>query len=360
MSTASNRPALAGGFGAEVEAQRQIGGGERVGQRRIDRADALRVRAGEVDGHLLAFDDNLHGELDGLFAETVGIDEVGHRVLAVGDRLDAAAADAIGVGDQLAHGDLDRLQAVAGDPAAELLLGDLQRSHVGLNIAFDVFRAAGVVLDQRQQVLVHLVFVEKLERRDAQPFAGDMRAEGLPACRAAAEVLPVPPAHGEAEQLVVAEDRHREGGVGNVRPALERVVQDHHVAGAKCLLAVFLDRFLGGEVHRRHVDGAARRLGDEADVRVVDGVGVVENVAQDRRERGLLEHLAHTLAAEIEVAAQDLECHRIEIPDLRCVASDCIHGLDPLSAQAAPSNAINKLPLRSTDACVPGGRTVSE
>ena len=149
----------------------------------------------------------------------------------------------------------------------------------------------------------------------------------------------MPPAHGEAQEPVIAEDGHREGGVGNVRPALEGVVQDHHVARAERLLAVLVDRFLGGEVHRRHVDRTARRLGDEADVRIVDGVGVIEDVAQDRRERGLLQHLAHALAAEIEVAAQDLEGHRIEIPDLRCVVVGSVHCPDSSCAPVAPARS---------------------
>ena len=71
---------------------------------------------------------------------------------------------------------------------ASELIRHLERAHMGLQVAVDILRAAGVALDQLDQVLVDLVLVEQLERRDAQTFARDVGAERLAAGSTAAGI----------------------------------------------------------------------------------------------------------------------------------------------------------------------------
>ncbi|MNH35890.1 hypothetical protein D3C79_966290 [compost metagenome] len=58
---------------------------------------------------------------------------------------------------------------------------------------------------------------------------------------------------------------------------------------------------------------AVGRLAQQLQVGVVDGVGEVQHVRQDRRERRTLQHGRHAVACVLEDAAHHLEGDRVDV-----------------------------------------------
>ncbi len=81
---------------------------------------------------------------------------------------------------------------------------------------------------------------------------------------------------------------------------------------ASALLADGLDRALDAITHRAEEVGQAWRLGEQPLVAVVDRNREVEDVVDDRRERGAHQRPFHLLGRGVEAVPHDLGCDRVD------------------------------------------------
>ena len=299
-------PALGGASGLQEELQRVVDrrGGVAVG--RVDRPDRDRIAPAQVDRDPVAAHHQLQSHVHRVLGEPVAVDVVAALVVAVGDPLDRGGGHPLGVVEHLAHALLDHVGAVLVGQPDHLVAPGAQGSDLRLDVALDVLRRAGAVLDDRDELVVELAGAVEHQRRQPQALAADVGVE------VASDVGPVGAADRDRQQLAVVEHRHRHRHIGRVGAALVGVVEDHDVARLQLRHREPLQRCRGREVHRGDVHRAVGGLADQLPVRIEDRVGVIDHVVDDRRERGLLKHLAHALGRVLERATQDLERDRIQ------------------------------------------------
>ena len=244
----------------------------------------------------------------------IGVGVLLGLVFAVRHVADGLAHDPFRIFLQLLHGGLERRHAVFLRRALQFLLRSLERTDVGLGVALDVERRAGVIHDDGEQVLAHLAGLVEFQGRQAQTFTGDMGAsKGLATGSAAAEIHPVPTTDTEGDDLCVEENRTQEGHVIDVRTALIGIVQHIDIARLHAGQRILLDDGLGAELHRGQMDRAVGGLREQLALVVINRIGEIDHVRQDRRERGALEDGRHALTRVLEDAAQDLEGDRIDL-----------------------------------------------
>ena len=166
------------------------------------------------------------------------------------------------------------------------LLGDMARRELRPQIAEHLNRHAHVLLDQRKQGLVAPAALVEFERRDAEPFLIDLgRVRGVGARHAAADIGLVAHRAGPRDRGVVRaglEDRFEDEYVRQMHAALERIVQDEHVAGINLPRECRLHRGDRGR-HRAQMPGQGQPLRDQHAVAVEQRRRIIHVVLEDAR-----------------------------------------------------------------------------
>ena len=244
----------------------------------------------------------------------IGIGVLFGFVFTIGHIANGLTDDSFRVLLQLLHGRLERCHAVFLSCAFQLLLRSLERADMGLGIALYIKRRAGVVHDDGEQILAHLAGLVEFQRRQAQTFTGNMGAcKSLAAGRTTAKIHPMSTTDTKREDLAIEEDRTQEGHVVDVRAALVRIVQHVNIARLHGRQRILLDNRLGAELHRRQMDRTIGSLRQQLALIVINCVGEIDHIRQDRRKRSALEHGRHTFTGVFKHAAQDFEGDWIDL-----------------------------------------------
>ena len=245
-------------------------------------------------------------------ATGIDVDIVLGLPLAVRQRRDALAGQRLHIVLHLGEGGLDHVDAVLVAEPADLALGDVAGLGLGLEVADDVGRRAGVVGDQLGHVgEVHALAVDP-HRRDAEPLRHMVeRAHVEGARHRAADIGPVAVGLGKAEMDALVEDRPDDARVVEVGAALVDVVHDEGVAGVD-VVAELVDDGLGGVVQRAHMGGdVARALHDGVALGVADRRGKIPR-PDDEGVAGAEDLLRH-LVDDVDVGVlEHLEGHGVE------------------------------------------------
>ena len=163
---------------------------------------------------------------------------------AVGDLTNRVAGETLGIVEHLTHALAHGFHPVAAGDALQLRFGHAQRRQMRLQVALDVLRGTRIGDDDPQEVIVDAIILVHPKRRQPQALAGDVRAEGLAAGRAAADIGPMAARNGEAQDVALEKNRHRKRHVVQMRAAVVGIVEHEDVAGAQALKAEMLDRSL--------------------------------------------------------------------------------------------------------------------
>ena len=295
---------------------------QRALERHVEAGRHLGVRAGQVDRDLVAFDDHPRLDAQPLSAvPRVVVEPADDRaVRAVGDLCDLLPQHPLRVVHPVvgrAHHDVD---AVALDQPQEPLAAELARRQHRVHVAAVHRLRPDVVEDHPVEVLVQLAAAVPAEPVVHLRLGVDVEGVRVDPGERAADVEHVRRHGGEAEQLAVVEDRHRDRDVRRVRRAEVRVVVDDHVA--------LLDRAFEpleeaadvprqrADVHRRRV-----RLAELAALCVEDAGAEVLGLADDRRVAHPEEHARHFLRNRVEGAAEHAQRDRIDLDALAVAAA---------------------------------------
>ena len=196
------------------------------------------------------------------------------------------------------------------DEVGQSLLGALVRRELRADVGAALAGVANVGEEERQHVVVGLAAGDESDRRESEPLLIDFaRAGGHAAGRHPAHVGVVRPRDGVAEHLAVDRERRDHRHVGQVRPALEGVVEDEHVARFR----VVVEDRVNGLGHRAEVDRDVFGLRDEAAVGVEQRRRAVAALLDVRRVRRGDEHLSHLLGDALELVAHDFERHGVDL-----------------------------------------------
>ena len=200
-------PGVARDLGAAHLEERVARGrhGHAVG--RVHRPARLRVGARPVDDRAVAVDDQPHAHRHRLARVAVALHHVLEGVLAVGDRLDAAAHQPLAVREQLVpHGERER-RALAVEQRLQPAVGQLERADHRVQVAPARTRRAVVGEDDLPDVLDRLARTHELHRWEAQALLVDLRRRrGERADRDRADLRHVPDRGREGDELAAVED----------------------------------------------------------------------------------------------------------------------------------------------------------
>ena len=209
-----------------------------------------------------------------------------------------------------------------------LALRDLARRELGAEIAEHLDGDADVALDQAPQGIVAHPPVEQPHRRDAQPLLVDLgRVRRVRARDPAAHVGLVRGAARERDALPVHEHRLEHEDVGQVHPALERVVEHEDVAFAHFVVVVGEHRGERGR-HRAEVHGQREALRDHVPARVGHGRGEIHVVPQHPGVGGAAHGHRHLVRGREERVLEQLEIDRIDVVG---------HGAPRVAARVRPT-----------------------
>ena len=219
----------------------------------IDRALRLAGHPRIVDRHLVAPHDDRDADGQRLLARAVVVEKGFGRVDAVRHGADEGACGRLRLVEDQRDGAGERRHAVfAGElrrqVASQEAAGELRR-----DVAHELDRLAGIVLDDAIDLLDRLALRPQLDRTQLQAFHEDVGR----ARHRSADIDPVHIDGEEADQGVALGpdmDGRVHDGVVEVLALHRRVVAEHHVAGVKPLAPVDLQ-----SVAHRHAD----RVGDE-------------------------------------------------------------------------------------------------
>ena len=264
------------------------------------------MHAVAVDGHLDADRDQP------LAGDRVHVDVVLGLPHAVGQPGDALAGQRLHVVLHLGEGGLDHVDAVLVAEPADLPLRDVAGLGLGLEVADDVGRGAGVVGDQLRHVGEVLALAVDPDRRDAEPLGHVVeRAHVEGARHRAADIGPVAVGLGEAQVDALVENGADDARVVEVGAALVDVVHDEGIAGVD-VVAELVDDGLGGVVQRAHVGGdVARALHDGVAFGVADCRGKIPR--PDHEGVAGAEDLLRHLVDDVDVGVlEHLEGHGVE------------------------------------------------
>ena len=115
---------------------------------------------------------------------------------------------------------------------------DAMRRHLRFQVADAFSRIATVGHDQRHGALVHPAAQPQLQRRNDDAFLVQLRAQRRRPGRHAADIGVMRSAGHKIAQFATGEDRRNHRDIGQMRPAVIRIVEHDHIAGVKILKLV--------------------------------------------------------------------------------------------------------------------------
>ncbi len=225
---------------------------ERQPDRAIDRAfeghidrtvGDLRRGAGEIDRHLIAFDDDGGGDLE-ILARRIGvvqitIDEGLGGIGTIGNFADGIAHQTLGIIHQVFIGAVDRFGAIALHQIEEALRADLGRGNLRIHIADDQIGDADIIAHHVPHGVVAHAAIDDLDRLELQALGIAIdRVDHAAATRGVrANIEMVGRGDRKADQRIVVENRHAERDIGPMRGAAIGIVVHDHVARAHGIAA---------------------------------------------------------------------------------------------------------------------------
>ena len=298
---------VVGGRAAHQMTHARVDGGLGERERRVDGALDLGRRAGEIRDEAVSRHGDGHGDGDGVGVDAVVVHPVGEGVAAVGHGGDGIAGEALGL--------VEERRGTCGEAVGPVLVGQGEIAalageagrHLRAHVAEDLARHAHVAVDQLEHRLHRLARRVEPEGRDAQAFLEDLRGVAAVASRRLApHVELMPDARRPAHEPRLHEDGLEDVEVGQVRSALEGVVEDEHVAGgeARPELAAHVGHGVGDGAQ---VQGQGEALGDEAPLHVAQGAGHVHGVLEIVRVGRAHERDGHLVHDGVEAVLHQLE-----------------------------------------------------
>ena len=250
--------------------------------------------------------------------DAVVVDVIHEPVDSVRHRLDGVPREPLRLVEERIGAGPEPLPAVALEEREVAALAREARGDLGAHVTQDLPRHPHVLVDEVEHRLGRLAPIVEADRRDAQPLLEDLgRVAAISARRLAADVQLVADARRPADQLGADVDRLQDVEVGQVRPALERVVQDERVAGPDLPREL---RLHGGHRvgHGPEVERQRQPLGDEPALGVAEGARHVHRVLEIVRVGGAHERDGHLVDDRVQRVLDQLERdgirgHRFEV-----------------------------------------------
>ena len=244
----------------------------------------------------------------------IGIDEGFASVDAVRDRRDPSPHLLGSPGSELVDCRFDDVIAVAVDELCQALLADVQSCRLSLDVADPLAGYPDIRQDDRENLIVELARLEEADRGQAEPLLLDLgRPRRVAARNGAADVRPVPRVRKPSKQPPAIEERFHELHVHEVRAAEIGVIHGENIAGLDRRRA--RDDGLGRLLHGPDKDRQAEvALGDElAGLAVIDAVGAVLSLGDDRAERRPHEGQVHLVADLLKTVLDDAQRDGVEL-----------------------------------------------
>ena len=277
-----------------------------LAQEKINRANRLRVRTGEVKNNPFAFTPQATGNFVRAHAHAVITDIVLKIPLLFRD----------GLTNELPHGAPIALQEIVQRRYIHLLakaLGHFNtaagsnptRRHNGMEISPVPFRNAAVMQDNAQDVLLELALTENFYRRDTNPFFKYLFGIGRHTARHLATDIshmtkhggpidqPAMPEHGHAHQPVIGV---ADGAVTRIGVGGQKNIARFNPAVIK----------LGETMHRR-----AKLSGQQPAVSVGNDRKAIALIADNRRHGGPKQQGVHLLPGGNQAVFNQVERNRI-------------------------------------------------
>ena len=192
-------------------------------------------------------------------------------------------------------------------------LADMRRADHRREVAAEVVRMAHVGHQHFQHVTPHRAAVVKAQWRDADALLPDLGGAGVVGTMGgAADVALVRAIDRPEHRLVVLEDRHERGQVGEMVAAVIRIVEQEHVTRMDVAREELGDR-LGCPGQRADMDGHMLGLGDQPAAQVTDRGGEIAAGIEDLRIGRAQHRLAHFLDDGVQPVLHDRNGYRVDV-----------------------------------------------
>ena len=189
-----------------------------AGAVQVERGLELGVGAGEIQVHRVALDRHRDLQSHRDLARHIVVEVVVKAIRPRRDSADQRPRLRLAVVEAVVNGREEIPAAVALDQLVHAALADPERGDHCAQVAPVIGRHAHIVEDELDHVLVQIVLLVQLDRRDADAFLEHLIVGwGEAARHVAADVGGVHVGEGEAHQLAVMEHRAEYVDVGQVR-----------------------------------------------------------------------------------------------------------------------------------------------
>ena len=238
---------------------------------------------------------------------------VGEPVDAIRDLADLRPGQLLGVVLEVLAIGQHRVDAVAHEQLGHLALGAVARGHLRLEIAQHLLGRAHVERDHVPKRLVGHAPLGELDDRQPEAFLEDLLgAERIAAGDDAADVRVVGDRRGPGTQPIAPKDRHHDVDVGQMLAGGGiGIIEDEHVARTDPPLPLG-DQLAHGVVEAAELHRRAHALGQRLALRIADGGGEVEGIADDPGVGRAHQRQRHVIRDGIEAVLDDLELERID------------------------------------------------
>ena len=188
------------------------------------------------------------------------------------------------------------------------------RGHLSSEVPEPLFRVQGLVPESFHDAGLLASAIQELLRLQDEAFLVEpRRVRGHGSRRDAADVGVVGPIRREPEESAAGEDRPDERHIGQVRPAMVGVVQDHLIAFPQRPREIMEDGLDRGR-HGTQVDRDVLRLGQHPTGFIEQRATRVHALLDVGRVCAPLQGDAHLLRYEGERRPKDLELRRVHSP----------------------------------------------
>ena len=233
--------------------------------RRVHRPPRLGRRVREVEGRLVAADQDPHAHTEGPIVHAVVVEPVLAFPHPVGQGTEGRAHLGLGRGMERVEAGLERVGAVPRDQLAEAPGRDVVGGVLGEDVALALVAAADIREQEVELLPVGAGGREEADGRDAHPLLIALgRPRHVAAGHGAADVGPVGEVDGEGEEPAAREHGSDRLHVRQVVAADLGQVEEPDVALLQALGRHALEQLLDSERHDPEVDRDVPSLGDEA------------------------------------------------------------------------------------------------
>ena len=270
-------------------------------ERTIDVAGDLARGARKIDMDPLGRHIEGHPNRDRLGPLAIVVHDVFEAVVSRRNRSERRACESFGIVVECADRRLIGRDARAVDQTPQSGQPGAIGPDLGEKIAARVVRVARRTEDPRQQRLVDLALRDQPTGLNDQPLLVERARDRHRPGHARPDVGMVCAIGDEGDQSALREERGHQCHIRQMRPAEERIVEDHHVAVGPVERADDVRHRVG---HAPEVNRDMGGLGAEVPVAIEDRAREIEPIADVRREGRLAQNHTHLLADRLEPAGE--------------------------------------------------------